>query len=270
MPELPEVETTKRGIERHVTDAHILGVIAHSPKLRWPIPQNLNELLVGERIQSVSRRAKYLLLHLPKGCLIIHLGMSGSLRIAPANSAAKAHDRFEMILSSGILRLRDPRKFGAVLWTEEPVEEHRLIAPLGPEPFAAECNADYLFERSRGRSCSIKTFIMNAHIIVGVGNIYAAESLFAAGIHPQRAAGRISKKRYADLVEHIQRILKKAIAQGGTSLRDFVNEEGKPGYFSQELKVYGRAGEACTNCQSTLLNLTIGQRSSVYCAKCQR
>jgi len=269
MPELPEVETTKRGIEHHVTEATVLSVIAHSPKLRWPIPQDLAELLVGQRIESVSRRAKYLLLNTAKGCLIIHLGMSGSLRIAPSNSQAKAHDRFELILSSGILRLRDPRKFGAVLWTEEPIEQHRLIAPLGPEPFAAECNADYLFQRSRGRNGSIKEFIMNSHIVVGVGNIYAAESLFAAGIHPKRAAGRISKKRYAILIEHIQRILKKAIAQGGTSLRDFVNEEGKPGYFSQELQVYGRAGEACVNCQSILLNLRISQRSSAYCPTCQ-
>jgi len=269
MPELPEVETTKRGIERYVTDATILSAIAHSPKLRWPIPQNLNEVLAGQQIESVSRRAKYLLFHTAKGCLIIHLGMSGSLRIAPSNSNPKPHDRFELILSSGILRLRDPRKFGAVLWTEQAVEQHRLIAPLGPEPFTSEFNADYLFQRSRNRTCSIKEFIMNAHIVVGVGNIYAAESLFAAGIHPKRAAGRVSKKRYADLIRHIQRILTTAIAQGGTSLRDFVNEEGKPGYFSQELQVYGRAGEACLKCQSMLLNLRISQRSSAYCPNCQ-
>lgn len=271
MPELPEVETTLRGIQPHITQKKITAVKIRTTKLRWPIPRNLSQVLVDQEIQSISRRAKYLLFNLPTGTLIIHLGMSGSLRVTNQHHSAEKHDHFEIQFDDKLLRFRDPRKFGAVLWTKDDPYTHRLLASLGPEPLDKILfNADYMYAHSRKRQVSIKEFIMNSKVVVGVGNIYAAEALFESGIHPMRAAGKISKQRYVSLVEAIQRVLTHAIKLGGTTLKDFTREDGKPGYFKNELKIYGRSGEACLICNSTIKTIKIGQRSSAYCPQCQR
>jgi formamidopyrimidine-DNA glycosylase len=269
MPELPEVETTRRGIEPHINQQTITGAVIRQPKLRWPIPASLPGKIKNSKIKSVSRRAKYLLLETTKGTLIMHLGMSGSLRILPAGTPAGAHDHFDLVFGNQCLRLRDPRRFGAVLWTEADVNGHKLIQTLGPEPLGNDFDCDYLYAKSRHRNVSIKNLIMNAHIVVGVGNIYASESLFMAGINPKRKAGSIARKRYARLVEAIKNVLTKAIEQGGTTLRDFANEDGKPGYFSQQLQVYGRKGEACYQCAAPIQQVTLGQRSTFFCPHCQ-
>lgn len=271
MPELPEVETTLRGIEPHVTNKRITAVVTRTKKLRWPIPRNLPQLLPGQQINSITRRAKYLLFNLPSGTLIIHLGMSGSLRITDANHSVEKHDHFDIQFDKQILRYRDPRKFGAILWTKQDPYTHKLLASLGPEPLNSECfTTDYLYDHSRKRQVSVKEFIMNAKVVVGVGNIYATEALFESGIHPLRAAGNISRHRYERLVDAIQQVLNSAIKLGGTTLRDFIQEDGKPGYFKNELKVYGRSGHNCYHCNSTIKTIRIGQRSSAYCPKCQR
>jgi len=269
MPELPEVETTCRGISPHITGKKITEVIVRQPKLRWPIPRGLNKKLAGEIINNVRRRAKYLLLETGKGTLIMHLGMSGSLRILSSSLPAMAHDHFDLVFNGQCLRLRDPRRFGAVLWTTQPVEQHELIKSLGPEPLSTEFDTDYLFEKSRKRQVNIKNFIMNSHIVVGVGNIYASESLFLAGINPRRKAGAISRKRYEKLVQAIKTVLSRAIREGGTTLQDFSNADGKPGYFAQQLNVYGRPGEACNQCDAPIQQITQGQRSTYYCPRCQ-
>ena len=269
MPELPEVETTCRGISPHITGKKITGVIVRQPKLRWPVPRGLNNKLAGEKIINVSRRAKYLLLETGKGTLIMHLGMSGSLRILSSSVPAMAHDHFDLVFGKQCLRLRDPRRFGAVLWSSKPVEQHELIQSLGPEPLSDEFDTDYLFDKSRKRQVNIKNFIMNSHIVVGVGNIYASESLFLAGINPKRKAGNISRKRYENLVLAIKSVLSKAIKEGGTTLQDFSNAEGKPGYFAQQLNVYGRQGEACNQCDAPIQQITQGQRSTYFCPRCQ-
>ena len=278
MPELPEVETTRRGIEPHILDKTITDVVVRERKLRWPIPAKLAERLKKQKILSVERRGKYLLICVKDGTLIIHLGMSGSLRIIPANTPAGAHDHFDLVIGKQCLRLRDPRKFGAVLWQAGPksgsqsgyVETHKLLANLGPEPLSDSFDTEYLFNLSRKRQVSIKNLIMNSHVVVGVGNIYASESLFRSGIRPTSKAGKVSKARYARLVDSIKQVLAEAIEQGGTTLQDFSNEEGKPGYFAQELKVYGREGQACYICDAPIQKTVIGQRSSYYCPKCQK
>lgn len=269
MPELPEVETTRRGICPHIEYRQVSGAIVRQPRLRWPIPATLSKKITGATVKAVERRAKYLLLKTDKGTLIIHLGMSGSLRILPAEIPAGAHDHFDLVFDRQCLRLRDPRRFGAVLWTEKDVNNHELIKSLGPEPLSESFNTEYLYQASRKRSVAIKNFIMNSHIVVGVGNIYASESLFMAGINPKRKAGKISRQRYEKLVTAIKAVLTKAIAQGGTTLKDFSNEEGKPGYFKQQLQVYGRQGEACYTCDAPIQQVTIGQRSTYYCPHCQ-
>lgn len=269
MPELPEVETTCRGIRPHIEGKKVTDVIVRQSKLRWPVPASLNKKLGGKTILSVTRRAKYLLLEFKTGFLILHLGMSGSLRVLPANTPAGIHDHFDLVTGKNCLRLRDPRRFGAVLWTDQSVEEHKLIKTLGPEPLSHAFNTDYLFDKSRKRQVAIKNFIMNAHVVVGVGNIYASESLFMAGIHPKHHAGKVSQKRYEKLVESIKQVLKKSIEQGGTTLRDFTREDGEPGYFSQQLNVYGKTGEPCPVCKTPIKQLTLGQRSSFYCPNCQ-
>ncbi len=269
MPELPEVETTCRGISPHITGKRITSVIVRQPKLRWPVPSGLNKKLCGEKILRVSRRAKYLLVETGKGTLIMHLGMSGSLRILSASIPAMAHDHFDLVFGKQCLRLRDPRRFGAVLWTSKPTEQHELIKSLGPEPLSDMFDTDYLYTKSRKRQVNIKNFIMNSHIVVGVGNIYASESLFLAGINPKRKAGSISKKRYEKLVTSIKIVLDKAIKEGGTTLQDFSNAEGKPGYFAQQLNVYGRQGEACNHCDAPVQQITQGQRSTYFCPRCQ-
>lgn len=270
MPELPEVETTRSGIAPHIQGRRISGVVVRQAQLRWPIPANLAEQLGGRTVQAVERRAKYLLLRLTNGCLILHLGMSGSLRILPRETVPGKHDHFDLLFKHCCLRLRDPRRFGAVLWTDQPVDRHPLLAHLGPEPLSEAFNGAYLHRQAQQRQVAIKNLVMDGRVVVGVGNIYANEALFRAGIHPARPASRISAARCARLVEEIKQVLAAAIVQGGTTLRDFQQEDGKPGYFAQELLVYGKAGSPCPSCGGPLKQQRIGQRSSFYCSRCQR
>ncbi|MDX2418057.1 MAG: bifunctional DNA-formamidopyrimidine glycosylase/DNA-(apurinic or apyrimidinic site) lyase [Xanthomonadales bacterium] len=270
MPELPEVETTLRGIEPHLLNQQVARVIVRDPRLRWPVPPEVKKA-EGQQIVSLDRRGKYLLLKLQQGGLILHLGMSGSLRILQQSLAPEKHDHIDVELENGVcLRFNDPRRFGAFLWVDGEMQSHELLRDLGPEPLSDEFTTDYLYQRSRNRNVAIKNFIMNGHIVVGVGNIYASESLFMAGIHPQRAAGKISRQRYDGLVAAIRDVLQRAIKQGGTTLRDFVNSDGAPGYFAQELLVYDRADSDCFQCGSSIRQKVIGQRSSYYCPACQR
>jgi formamidopyrimidine-DNA glycosylase len=271
MPELPEVETSRRGIEPHLLGRRVTGVILRQSRLRWPIPAELPALLKGRKVLEIGRRGKYLLIRFHHGHLLIHLGMSGSLRILDANLPPHKHDHFDLRLSGGqCLRLRDPRRFGAVLWTDGPPGTHPLLAPLGPEPLSEAFDGAYLHRLGSARRTAVKNLIMDSHVVVGVGNIYASESLFRAGINPARASNRISKTRYQALAKAIQAVLSEAIAQGGTTLRDFQQEDGRPGYFAQQLLVYGRTGEPCPECGEPVQNRIIGQRSSFFCRQCQR
>jgi formamidopyrimidine-DNA glycosylase len=270
MPELPEVETTRRGIAPHISGQRIRRVTIRQPRLRWPIPADLPSILEGRKVISVKRRGKYLLLAFHHGTLIIHLGMSGSLRILQADTAAQKHDHFDLQLSNDLqLRLRDPRRFGAVLWTDQPVMDHPLLTNLGPEPLGDRFDGDYLHAQGKTRRTAIKQLIMDSKTVVGVGNIYASESLFRAAIHPIRPSNRISLQRYQILAEEIRNVLKEAIAQGGTTLRDFLKEDGNPGYFAQSLQVYGKSGEPCPRCGQAIRSKTIGQRSTFFCPGCQ-
>ena len=270
MPELPEVETTCRGITPYIEGQRVESIIVRQAALRWPIPASLHQL-EGQKVISVTRRAKYILLQATEGCGILHLGMSGSLRIIDASLKAQKHDHIDIVFVTGkALRLHDPRRFGSVLWTQEDPLTHKLLSKLGSEPLSDAFNPKLLYKMSRKRKVSVKQFIMNAHIVVGVGNIYASESLFMAGISPKIAAGRISLLRYEKLVNAIKVVLTRAIEQGGTTLRDFVQAEGKPGYFQQQLNVYGRTGEQCNQCNALIKKITQGQRSSFYCSKCQK
>lgn len=269
MPELPEVETSRRGIAPHLEGRTISGAIVRTPKLRWPIPE-LATILPGQGIERVDRRAKYLLVRCTRGTLLIHLGMSGSLRVLPSTTPPAKHDHFDLQLGDHCLRLRDPRRFGALLWTEQDPEHHPLIASLGPEPLSDAFNLEYLQAQAAARKVPIKALLMDGKVVVGVGNIYATESLFLSGIHPKRACNRVSRARLASLVDEVKAILSAAITQGGTTLRDFQQEDGKPGYFAQQLRVYGRAGESCGQCGSIIKTQTIGQRASAYCPSCQR
>ncbi len=271
MPELPEVETTRRGIQPHIEGKTIKQLVVRQPQLRWRIPDNLVGLMQGQRILAVERRAKYLLLRLKAGTAILHLGMSGSLRIIQANEPAMAHDHVDLVLSGGrALRFTDPRRFGCLLWQGADEALHSLLASLGPEPLTEAFDGELLYQRSRGRRSAVKTFVMDNRIVVGVGNIYANEALFAAGIRPDRAAGKISRQRYLLLAEEIKSVLAKAIEQGGTTLRDFVGGDGKPGYFKQSLQVYGRGEQPCLVCKKPLQEIRLGQRSTVFCRSCQR
>lgn len=270
MPELPEVETTRRGIAPFLEGQRVSRVIVRERRLRLPIPEDLDVRLSGQRILRVERRAKYLLLGAEVGTLISHLGMSGSLRLVEAGLEAAKHEHVDIELESGMaLRYTDPRRFGALLWSDDPLN-HELLRHLGPEPLTGLFDGERLFQMSRGRSMAVKPFIMDNAVVVGVGNIYASEALFAAGIDPRREAGTVSRARYLKLAEEIKRILAQAIECGGTTLRDFVGGDGKPGYFQQELWVYGRGGEFCRQCGSGLREVRLGQRASVYCPRCQR
>ncbi len=271
MPELPEVETTRRGIAPHLLGQRIERVIVRNPSLRWPVPAGLPRLLRSREILAVGRRAKYLLFDMGNGTVIVHLGMSGSLRLTPIDTPPKRHDHVIFRLGSGMtLRLHDPRRFGAVLWHRGDIESHPLLASLGPEPLGDDFDAAYLFASCRGRKTSIKQHVMNSKVVVGVGNIYASEALHMAGIHPRRAAGRISRQRIARLADCIKSVLQSAIEQGGTTLRDFVHADGEPGYFSLRLHVYGRTGQPCYACGAPIRQIVIGQRSTFYCGRCQR
>ena len=272
MPELPEVETTRRGILPYLRGRRIRGLEVREPRLRWPVPPDLAALVSGEAVDTVERRGKYLLLRLGKGTLLIHLGMSGSLRVltAPAASPRK-HDHIDLLLEDGrLLRYHDPRRFGDFLWLEGDPARHPLLAGLGPEPLGDGFDGDYLFRLSRGRRTSVKQFLMDGHVVVGVGNIYANEALYLAGIDPRRRAGRVAAARYARLAAAVRGVLEGAIAQGGTTLRDYVNGNGAPGYFALSLNVYGRAGQPCPRCGEAIRQVRNAQRSTFYCPRCQR
>ena len=270
MPELPEVETTRRGLAPHLIGRKVVALDIRQPRLRWPIPRTLRTKLPGQRIDDIERRAKYLLVHTKAGSALLHLGMSGSLRVLPASTPVGAHDHVDWKLDSGrVLRFTDPRRFGSQLW--QPLGKvHPLLADLGPEPLGEDFDGDHLWQRSRRRSAAVKVFLMDQAIVVGVGNIYASEALFAAGVHPKRAAGSISRERYARIATEIKRILNYAITRGGTTLRDFINPDSEPGYFEQELFVYGREGQPCKVCGTPIRAITLGQRTTFYCPRCQR
>lgn len=274
MPELPEVETTRLGILPHIENQRVSRVVLRQRQLRWPISANLESGLTGQTIRQITRRGKYLLLATDAGTLIIHLGMSGSLRIVNGTTLARPpgkHDHVDIEFANAqTLRFTDPRRFGCLLWQTDPVAEHPLLKLLGPEPLEDLFDADYLHGRSRGRKAPVKAFIMDSRIVVGVGNIYANEALYRAGISPRRAAGKIARARYVALVACIRKVLGDAIAVGGTTLRDFTNSSGDPGYFKQSLQVYGRGGLPCLQCQHDLTEIRLGQRSTVYCSHCQK
>ncbi len=270
MPELPEVETTRLGIAPHIIGQTIKNILIHNKNLRWPITTTLKKDLLNKQFQKIDRRGKYLLFYTDHGCMILHLGMSGSLRIVDKNIKPEKHDHLDILFASGkILRFHDPRRFGSVIWTKKDPLQHELIKDLGPEPLDKDFNGERLYKKSRKRTQTIKNFIMDSHNVVGVGNIYASESLFLAGINPKRKAGNLSLERYERLANAIKKILRQSIKQGGTTLRDFVNGDGKPGYFQQQLNVYGRASQPCKKCKSTIKEIKLGQRSSFYCPVCQ-
>ncbi|MBZ9567416.1 bifunctional DNA-formamidopyrimidine glycosylase/DNA-(apurinic or apyrimidinic site) lyase [Modicisalibacter tunisiensis] len=270
MPELPEVETTRRGIAPYLQGREIREVIVRERRLRTPVPADLEDALVGRQVGEPGRRAKYLTIPVGTRTLLWHLGMSGSLRIARLGDAPKKHDHVDLVVDDGaILRYHDPRRFGFVDWLRGDVGDDPRLARLGPEPLSPDFDGERLYRLSRGRRLAVKPFLMDNAVVVGVGNIYAAEALFLAGIDPRRPAGRIARERYARLSEAVREVLAAAITQGGTTLRDFVSGVGEPGYFAQRLNVYGRAGEPCRRCGGELRGVTLGQRASVFCPRCQ-
>ena len=270
MPELPEVETTRRGVEPYSRGQRVASVTVREHRLRWPVPVDLPGKLSGSRVSGVRRRGKYLLFDTDAGVLLVHLGMSGSLRVVDPDATPATHDHIDIRFANDrVLRYNDPRRFGCMLWLE-PGAGHPLLDNLGPEPLGPGFDGAYLYRLSRGRRAPVKSYIMDARIVVGVGNIYANEALFQAGIHPLRHAGRISPARYEGLAREIKRVLTSAISQGGTTLRDFVGGDGKPGYFAQQLYVYGRGGQECKRCGKILRESRVSQRNTVYCVACQR
>ncbi len=271
MPELPEVETTRRGLAPHVRKRRIIALTVYEPRLRWPIAHGLARELAGRRIEQIGRRAKYLLLRLERGTLLLHLGMSGNLRAVPRATPRLKHDHFDLLLDSGLaLRFNDPRRFGSLLYTADDPRRHPLLKHLAPEPFATAFDADYLWRVTRGRRVALKQLIMNSRLVVGVGNIYASEALFRARLRPQRRAATLTRAESARLVSAIRTVLKLAIRAGGTTLRDYRGADGAPGYFRQRLYVYERAGKPCRRCGTAVRALTQGQRSSYYCPGCQQ
>lgn len=275
MPELPEVETTLRGLSPHLEGRRVERLIVRDPRLRQPVAPDTAVRVAGAWVRGLTRRSKYLLIELDGGSLIVHLGMSGSLRLVDAKSPPRKHDHLDLVLDDGrAMRFHDPRRFGLFIWTPDPPElaasRHPLLRDLGPEPLGPGFDGAHLHRLGRARRVAVKGFIMDARVVVGVGNIYANESLYMAGIHPARACHRISLERYQRLAAMIRDVLESSIVQGGTTLRDFVQEDGTPGYFAQSLRVYGRQGQPCLGCGTTLHLLRIGQRSSVFCPRCQR
>jgi len=269
MPELPEVETTRKGIEPFLLKQCFKAIRVHQPSLRWPVPDTLKSL-INLQIESITRRGKYILVAVGDSSVLIHLGMSGSLRLCSTSDALRKHDHVEFDLPDNYtLRYHDPRRFGSILVADGDPMEHPLLSRLGPEPLSDGFDGYHLFRESRKRKTAIKNFIMDSHIVVGVGNIYASEALFMSGIRPGRAASRLSLAQCQSLADNIKTVLSSAIDKGGTTLRDFVNSEGNPGYFSQSLSVYGRDGEPCHRCDSKIKSKVIGQRSSFYCPTCQ-
>jgi formamidopyrimidine-DNA glycosylase len=271
MPELPEVETTRRGVRAALRGRQVAGLVLRESRLRWRVDAALPVRIEGQRVTDVRRRAKYLIIDLDAGSLILHLGMSGSLRVLDAATPVLPHDHYDLLLDSGrCLRFNDPRRFGSLHWSPGDPAAHPLLADLGPEPLGAEFNVGYLARRARGRRVAIKHFLMDQRIVVGVGNIYASEALFRAGIHPRRAAGRISRARLEALITSVRAVLEDAIREGGTTLRDYVAADGNPGYFRQKLYVYERADKPCRRCRTPVRQLVQGQRSTYYCPRCQR
>lgn len=268
MPELPEVETIRRGLEPFLVGRVIEGVEIRETRLRRPLSPDLSSRLTSQRMERVERRGKYLLIGLDAGSLLIHLGMSGSLRLSPRETLPRVHDHLTLRLADGFLRFHDPRRFGLVLWSADPTH-HPLLDRLGPEPWDSGFNGSTLYHATRGRRLAVKALLLDQTLVAGIGNIYASEALFLAGIHPARVSGRIAEKRYEVLVDAVRRVLDQAIAQGGTTLRDFCDEQGRPGYFSQSLNVYGRTGEPCHHCERTIREVRIGQRSTFFCPGCQ-
>ena len=269
MPELPEVETALRGISPYLKNFTIEKVVVRQPKLRWAVSEELIALK-HVKIVDLTRRAKYLIIHTEKGYIIGHLGMSGSVRIVSQDSAIDKHDHIDMLMNNGkLLRYNDPRRFGAWLWTEN-LDDFHLFLKLGPEPLSDEFNAEYLFKKSRQKSTALKTFLMDNAVVVGVGNIYANESLFICGIHPLKLAKNLTRNQCISLVNTIKDVLTKAIIQGGTTLKDFLQPDGRPGYFAQELLVYGNKDKPCPKCGGKIESLVIGQRNSFFCPKCQK
>jgi len=270
MPELPEVEVTRLALAPSLRGQALAGAVVRQGRLRWPVPTELDARLRGRVVLDLRRRGKYLLMDLANAQLLLHLGMSGSLRLLSQDLAPTAHDHVDILLADGrCLRLRDPRRFGFILWNTEGAA-HPLLRDLGPEPLDPDFSGELLYRRSRGRLQAVKSFVMDGHTVVGVGNIYATESLFRAGIDPRRAAGRIAATRYDDLAAAISTVLREAIAQGGTTLRDFFRPDGGGGYFRLSLQAYGRAGEPCTRCGRNLRGLRLGGRATVFCPHCQR
>lgn len=270
MPELPEVETTCRGIEPIISGAKIQSVIVRNHSLRWPVPENISTTLSGQSILDINRRAKYILLSLTKGTLIIHLGMSGRLHILDHNTPHAKHDHVDIVLTNGkLIRFNDARRFGSIHWTTSDANEHRLLAHLGIEPLDEQFDASFLLNAAKGRKTNIKQFLMDHHIVVGIGNIYACETLFLAKVSPTRAASSITPLEAAKIVSFSKATLEKAILNGGTTLKDFKKADGKPGYFQNELMVYGRHGEKCYSCNTTIAKITQNQRSTFYCESCQ-
>ena len=271
MPELPEVETTCNGIRPHLQGKTIVGAEVRNSSLRWPVPADLAEQISGQKIKEISRRGKYIIIQLQTGAMIIHLGMSGGVRVVNKSTDLKKHDHVDIEFANEmVLRYHDPRRFGCVLWTDKDPEQHKVLSKLGVEPLTDVFSGEFLQEKAKGKTRAIKLFLMDSHIVVGVGNIYANEALFLAGIDPQTAVKDISREKYDLLVENIKAVLEKAIKSGGTTLRDFTNSEGKPGYFQQQLNVYGRAGEKCVRCDGTIKQIRQGQRSTFFCPGCQR
>lgn len=271
MPELPEVETTRRGIEPTVVGHVLEKVIVREPRLRWRVPRDLPQLAAGQRVKQLRRRAKYLIFDLERGSMILHLGMSGSLRVMPCSTPAALHDHVDIVMDSGLcLRFNDPRRFGSLLWTDTDPLAHPLLRSLAPEPLSEAFDGEYLARAAKGRRVAIKQLIMNGQVVVGVGNIYASEALFRAGIRPRRSAGRLKRPEFDALVKSIKAVLQDAIREGGTTLRDYINPEGMPGYFRQKLFVYERTQDPCRVCRTPIKHLLQGQRSTYFCPQCQK
>ncbi len=270
MPELPEVETTLRGIKPHINQQVVKSLVIRHTHLRWPVPADLAHQLENQRLNDIKRRGKYLLFYFDTGAMILHLGMSGRLRILLKNETPQKHDHIDILFDHGIcLRFTDPRRFGAVLFTTDHPEQHPLLKHIGPEPLSTTFHGDYLWEMAAGKKTAVKNFIMDSRIVAGVGNIYATEALFTACIRPGKAAGKVTQAQYQKLAAAIKATLRHAIQKGGTTLKDFAQSDGKPGYFSIELQAYGHAGKPCPRCHKPFKSIRIGQRATVYCVNCQ-